>query len=117
VIGMAIDNIKRTFWIYTSLYIYELCIQNEERDVWRIYLDKKQYNSALRYCKDPSQKDKVFKTQAKDYFHQKRFKMSAQIYANSTVPFEQVSLKFVDKTDALQVYLTNKLAHLTKQVE
>jgi hypothetical protein len=116
---MTVDDIKKTFWIYTTLSMYELRISNEERDVWKLYLEKKKYNAALRYCKDPAQKDKVFTAQARDYFLQRRFKMSAQIFADSTVPFEEVALMFVEKQeiDALRVYLTNKLGRLRKNVK
>lgn len=115
---MTVDDIKKTFWIYTTYNMYELTINNEERDVWKLYLEKKRYNSALRYCKDPGQKDKVFIAQAKDYFGQRRYKMSAEIFANSTVPFEEVALMFIEKdeVDALRVYLTNKLTCLRKNV-
>ncbi|CAO3584041.1 unnamed protein product [Absidia cylindrospora] len=117
VLGMTVDDTKRTFWVYTSLSMYELVIKNEERDVWKLYLDKKQYNMALQYCKDPAQKDKVFTAQAKDYFGQRRFQMSAKFFAESTVPFEEVSLKFIeqDEMDALRVYLGNKLGRLQKK--
>ena len=115
---MTVDDIKKTFWVYTTLAMYELTINNEERDVWKLYLEKKRYNAALRYCKDPAQKDKVYTAQAKDYFGQRRYKMSAEIFADSTVPFEQVTLMFVEKSevDALRVYLTNKLGKLRKNV-
>lgn len=98
--------------------MYELVIKNEERDVWKLYLDKKQYNTALQYCKDPAQKDRVYTAQAKDYFGQGRFQMSAKFFAESTVPFEEVSLKFIeqDEMDALRVYLGNKLGRLQKKV-
>ncbi|KAI8370704.1 Pep3/Vps18/deep orange family-domain-containing protein [Radiomyces spectabilis] len=114
--GMTVDDIKKEFWIYTSAAIYELGIKNEERDVWKLYLEKKQYDTALQYCKDPAQKDKVYTAQAKDYFQQRRYQMSAKYFAESTVPFEEVALKFVEKSeqDALRIYLTNKLDRLRK---
>lgn len=37
---MAVDDIKKTFWIFTNQSIYELVIKNEERDVWKLYLEK-----------------------------------------------------------------------------
>jgi hypothetical protein len=118
IIGMIVDDIKKTFWIFTSLAMYELTINNEERDVWKLYLEKKRYNLALRYCKDPAQKDKVYKAQAKDYFGQRRYKMSAEIFADSTVPFEEAALMFIEKKeiDALRIYLSNKLGRLRKNV-
>ncbi|KAI7872143.1 Pep3/Vps18/deep orange family-domain-containing protein [Spinellus fusiger] len=114
--GLTVDSIKKTFWIYTSVNMYELVIKNEERDVWKLYLEKKQYDTALQYCKDSAQKDKVYTAQAKDYFGQRRYQMSAKYFAESTVPFEEVVLKFVDKDekDALRVYLTSKLDRLRK---
>ncbi|KAI8344695.1 Pep3/Vps18/deep orange family-domain-containing protein [Chlamydoabsidia padenii] len=117
VLGLTVDDTKKTFWVYTSLSMYELVIKNEERDVWKLYLDKKQYNTALQYCKDPAQKDRVYTAQAKDYFGQGRYQMSAKFFAESTVPFEEVSLKFIehDEMDALRVYLGNKLGRLQKK--
>ncbi|OAD75205.1 hypothetical protein PHYBLDRAFT_186318 [Phycomyces blakesleeanus NRRL 1555(-)] len=114
--GLTVDGIKKTFWIYTTVNMYELVIKNEERDVWKLYLEKKQYDTALQYCKDSAQKDKVFTAQARDYFGQRRFQMSAKYFAESTVPFEEVVLKFVEKEerDALRVYLTSKLNRLRK---
>ncbi|KAI7880339.1 hypothetical protein K492DRAFT_76552 [Lichtheimia hyalospora FSU 10163] len=116
-LGMAVDDIKRTFWIYTTQTIYELSIDNEERDVWKLYLEKGQYDTALQYCKDPGQKDKVYTAQARDYFSLRRYQMSARYFAESTVPFEEVALKFVEKNerDALRTYLNNKLERFRKK--
>ncbi|KAI9322126.1 Pep3/Vps18/deep orange family-domain-containing protein [Dichotomocladium elegans] len=116
-VGMAVDDIKKTFWIYTTATIYELNIKNEERDVWKLYLEKAQYDTALQYCKDAGQKDKVYTAQAKDYFQQRRYQMSAWYFAESTVPFEEVALKFVEKNerDALRIYLTSKLERFRKK--
>lgn len=115
---MTVDDIKKTFWIYTSMSIYELAIENEERDVWKLYLEKMQYDMALQYCKDPAQKDKVYTAQARDYFNQRRYQLSAKYFAESTVPFEEVALKFVEKNerDALRVYLLSKLSRFRKKV-
>ncbi|KAI7860888.1 Pep3/Vps18/deep orange family-domain-containing protein [Circinella umbellata] len=117
VVGMVVDDIKRTFWIYTTFSIYELSVENEERDVWKLYLEKSQYDMALQYCKDPAQKDKVYTAQAKDYFSQRRYQMSAKYFAESAVPFEEVTLKFVEKSerDALRIYLVKKLERFRKK--
>ncbi|KAL1931607.1 hypothetical protein VTP01DRAFT_9750 [Rhizomucor pusillus] len=117
IISMAVDDIKKTFWIFTNQSIYELVIKNEERDVWKLYLEKGQYDTALQYCKDPAQKDKVYTARARDYFDQRRYQMSAKYFAESTVPFEEVSLKFVEKDerDALRVYLISKLERFRKK--
>jgi len=115
---MTVDNVKNTFWIYTDSSIFELIVSREDRDVWKLYLEKQQFDTALQYVKNPAQRDKVLTTQAEHYFSQKRYLLSASYYAESTVPFEEVALKFVerDERDALRKYLLNKLDKLRRQV-
>ncbi|KAI7887643.1 Pep3/Vps18/deep orange family-domain-containing protein [Mucor mucedo] len=112
--GISVDELKRTYWIYTSDAIYELVIKDEERDVWKLYLQKKQYTVALQYCKDPSQKTQVYTAQAKEDFDQRRYMQSAKFFAKSTVPFEEVALKFTQKKerDALRFFLISRLERL-----
>ncbi|RIA95939.1 Pep3/Vps18/deep orange family-domain-containing protein [Glomus cerebriforme] len=114
---MTVDNVKNTFWIYTDSSIFELIVSKEDRDVWKLYLEKQQFDTALQYCKNPAQRDKVLTTQAEHYFSQKRYLLSASYYAESTVPFEEIALKFVerDERDALKKYLLNKLDKLRRQ--
>ncbi|CAG8658675.1 5183_t:CDS:10, partial [Cetraspora pellucida] len=114
--SMAIDSVKNTFWIYTDCTIFELIVAKEDRDVWKLYLEKQQFDTALQYCKNPAQRDEVLTTQADYYFSQSRFLLSATYYAQSTVHFEEVALKFVerDERDALRNYLLNKLEKLRR---
>lgn len=49
--GITADPIRRTYWIYTDQAIFELGIKNEDRDVWKINLEKGQYDVALQYAK------------------------------------------------------------------
>ncbi|CAG8549918.1 24581_t:CDS:10 [Cetraspora pellucida] len=114
--SMAIDSVKNTFWIYTDCTIFELIVAKEDRDVWKLYLEKQQFDTALQYCKNPAQRDEVLTTQADYYFSQGRFLLSATYYAQSTVHFEEVALKFVerDERDALRNYLLNKLEKLRR---
>ncbi|CAG8483434.1 620_t:CDS:10 [Paraglomus occultum] len=113
---MTVDTVKNTFWIYTDLSIFELIITREDRDVWRLYLDRQAFDTALQYCKNPAQRDKVLITRADYYFSQGRYILSAQSYAQSTVAFEEVTLKFVerDERDALREYLLSKLNKLRR---
>lgn len=116
--GISVDELKRTYWIYTSDAIYELVIKDEERDVWKLYLQKNQYAVALQYCKDPSQKTQVYTAQAKEDFEQHRYMQSAKYFAKSTVPFEEVALKFTQKKerDALRFFLISRLERLGPKV-
>jgi hypothetical protein len=113
------DEALGTSWVYTNLSLYQLVIEQESRDVWKIYLEKKQYDTALHYCRDDAQRDKVYTTQANDYFAQQRYQLSAKYFAESAVPFEEVALQFVerDERDALRNYVSNKLDRLKKGVK
>ncbi|KAF9974592.1 hypothetical protein BGZ73_001990 [Actinomortierella ambigua] len=116
VIAMAVDTASNTFWIYTAWSIFELIITKEDRDVWTLYLEKKQYDMALLYAKGAAQRDRVLTLQANHNFAQGRYMLSAKYYAQSTVPFEEVALKFVerDERDALRTYLLAKLDSFQK---
>ncbi|KAM3584072.1 tethering complex subunit [Umbelopsis sp. WA50703] len=116
VIGLTMDEALGTSWVYTNLSLYQLVIEQESRDVWKIYLEKKQYDTALHYCRDDAQRDKVYTTQANDYFAQQRYQLSAKYFAESAVPFEEVALQFIerDERDALRNYVSNKLDRLKK---
>ncbi|KAF9362080.1 hypothetical protein BGX26_004165 [Mortierella sp. AD094] len=116
VLGMSVDTTKNTFWIYTASSLFELVITKEDRDVWTLYLEKKQYDMALHYTKNPAQRDRVLTLQANHNFSQGLYMLSAKYYAQSAVPFEEVALKFVerDSRDALRSYLLAKLDKLRK---
>jgi hypothetical protein len=50
-LGVASDPINRTLWIYSTNGLYEVVRVDEERDVWKIYLDKADYTLALKFAK------------------------------------------------------------------
>ena len=49
--GLAVDPIRKTYWIYTSLSMFEVLIGNSDRDIWRIYLGQGKFDAALRHSK------------------------------------------------------------------
>lgn len=51
VIGLAVDPVRKTYWIYTNLSLFELVTGDENRDVWSIYLSQGQHEVALRHAK------------------------------------------------------------------
>lgn len=48
---MAADPVRKTYWVYTDQSIFELLVDNEDRDVWKLYLQKGEFDVALRYAK------------------------------------------------------------------
>ncbi|KAN0100510.1 Pep3/Vps18/deep orange family domain containing protein [Tylopilus felleus] len=114
--GMATDLVRKTYWVYTDQSIFELVVGNESRDVWQIYLAQRDFDTALRYAKTATQRDKVLSVQAHAFFEEKRYFQAAQCYTQCSVSFEEVTLKFLDvgERDALRSYLISRLERTRK---
>lgn len=114
---LAFDQESQTYWAYTPNSIFELVVTKEDRHVWELYLAKNQFDAALQYCKDPSQKDKVLTAQADYFFSQKRYQLAAAGYAQTQKSFEEVTLKLINEgeNEALKIYLLKKLESLKPQ--
>jgi len=110
--------VRGTYWVYTDQSIYELSTENEAIDVWKTYLEKGQYDSALEYTHTAAQRDTVTSAQAQAYFDQGRYFQAAHCYSQSSVSFEDVALKFLDvgERDSLRSYLVSRLERTQKGV-
>ena len=49
-IGMLYDKNESCYWIYSSRNIYRLDISNEDKEVWKLYLENKNYKEAYEIC-------------------------------------------------------------------
>lgn len=111
--GFAQDPMGGTVWVYCENCIYEIVITREDRDVWRLCMERKEWATAIEYCKkDPRKENTVWIAQAANYFAENKFELAARYYAMTREPFEEVALMFInkDKRDALKTYLLQKLA-------
>ncbi|BGP21553.1 tethering complex subunit [Rhodotorula toruloides] len=115
-IRLSTDPLRKTCWMHTDSAIYELVIRDEDRDVWRVYLARGNWEAAKRVAKTQRQRDSVLAAEADSYFSAGRYIQSAQAYAQSSKPFEEVVLRFVDKDerDALRYFLVAKLERLKR---
>ncbi|ORX36495.1 Pep3/Vps18/deep orange family-domain-containing protein [Kockovaella imperatae] len=118
VIGLSSDPAHGTYWVSTDRSIFEVLIQDEDRDVWRAKLEKGEFQDAHHYAKTPAQKDIVLSREADSLFEQGKYILAAQTYAKSTRSFEFVALRFVDsdERDPLRIYLSEKLNRLDKKL-
>eukprot|EP01102_Stenamoeba_stenopodia_P010615 TRINITY_DN321_c1_g3_i2.p1 TRINITY_DN321_c1_g3~~TRINITY_DN321_c1_g3_i2.p1 ORF type:complete len:980 (-),score=215.52 TRINITY_DN321_c1_g3_i2:2222-5161(-) len=114
--GLSRDPVESTVWLYFENGIFEIVINNEDRNAWELYLEKAQYELALQYCREPWQQDKVYVAQADRYFSQKNFDLAAQFYGKTKKSFEEVALKFIqaNERDALKTFLIFKLSSLSR---
>lgn len=116
VLGLYVDQQKNTFWLFTPQEIFEVVVRDEARDIWRIMLERQQFDMALQYAQTPAQKDAIAMASG-DYLAGKGlFIEAAGVYGKSSKPFEEVALAFIDsnQNDALRKYLLTKLGMYTK---
>ncbi|XP_020100737.1 vacuolar protein sorting-associated protein 18 homolog isoform X3 [Ananas comosus] len=118
IIGLCSDATAGLFYAYDENSIFQVSVRDEGRDMWQVYLDMKEYASALSHCHSPSQRDQVYLVQADLAFSSKDYYRAASFYAkiNYVLSFEEISLKFITigEQDALRTFLLRKLDNLMK---
>ena len=50
-LALTADPVRKTYWVYTDQSLFELNVGNEDRDIWKINLQKENFDIALRYAK------------------------------------------------------------------
>ncbi|TKY69334.1 Vacuolar protein sorting-associated protein 18-like [Spatholobus suberectus] len=118
IIGLCSDATAGLFYAYDENSIFQVSINDEGRDMWKVYLNMKEYAAALANCRDPFQRDQVYLVQAEAAFSSKDYFRAASFYAkiNFILSFEEVTLKFISagEQDALRTFLLRKLDNLEK---
>jgi len=118
--GLAADLTQSTYWMFSDRCVFEILIQDEERDVWRLLLSESDFEGALRHCgEDRRRRDIIHSAQADYLFNKGKFDMAAKAYARTKRTFEEIALKFVTarKSKALKTYLLAVLAALPAVAE
>lgn len=110
--GISKDPIKNIIWVYLERAVYRYKILNENKNIWKIYLEQKRFDLAKKYSSgDENSYDRVICEEAQHFFKQKDYEKSAEIFARSKRSFEDVSLMFMQakSSRALKKYLTIRL--------
>ncbi|XP_022804004.1 vacuolar protein sorting-associated protein 18 homolog [Stylophora pistillata] len=116
--GLCVDTVKKTLWIFADSAIFQYHVTRESRDVWKMYLERGEFELAKEYCRDnPANLDKVLTKQADELFESKNYAIAAKCYAQTQVSFEEVALKFiqVEESQALRMFLLKKLESIKHQ--
>ncbi|KKK14266.1 hypothetical protein ARAM_006038 [Aspergillus rambellii] len=111
-LGLLTDAMKQTYWLFTKQEIFEVCVQDEDRDVWKIFLQKEMFDQALQYAHTSAQKDAVA-TASGDFLASKgRYLEAAKVWGKSSKGFEEVCLTLIKRGehDALRKYLLSQLS-------
>ena len=100
-------------YFFVKFIFTKLIPDHEDKHIWKVFLEKGDFEMALKYCQnDDLKKDQVWTKQASDLFDQEKFVESAQIYAQTRGgDFEAVALKFLlkEESEALLHYLRKRL--------
>lgn len=118
IIGLCSDATAGLFYAYDQNSVYQVSVNDEGRDMWKVYLDMNEYAGALANCRDPLQRDQVYLVQAEAAFASKDYHRAASFFAkiNYMLSFEEITLKFITigEQDALRTFLLRKLDNLAK---
>ncbi|KAI9343587.1 Pep3/Vps18/deep orange family-domain-containing protein [Obelidium mucronatum] len=109
--ALIVDEFKETYWAYTNLSVHEIIVNDEDRDVWKIHLARKNFEAALTFARTEVDRDRVITAQAEFYFSEKRYRLAATYFAQShSLSFEEVALRFITLNDngALKQFLVKK---------
>ncbi|KAL6493527.1 Vacuolar protein sorting-associated protein 18 like protein [Orobanche gracilis] len=119
ILGLCSDASAGLFYAYDQNSIFQVSVKDEGRDMWKVYLELKDYAAALANCRDSLQRDQVYLVQAESAFTAKDFLRSASFYAkiNFALSFEEITLKFISigEQDALRTFLLRKLDNFAKE--
>ncbi|KAL0244472.1 hypothetical protein GEMRC1_008556 [Eukaryota sp. GEM-RC1] len=99
-------------FIYGPRRIYQANFSQEDRDVWRWYCDKKEFQTALEYTLTEDQKDHVMVLEGQNFFELGQYDKAARRWARTTKPIEEVSVLFIESAsqDALLEFLVERLS-------
>lgn len=113
-IGISADYLKSTYWIYSNTNVYEITVNDEEKDIWRAMIGNNEYENALSVARDDETKDIIHSKQGDYFFAQEEYKKAASSYALSSQSFETIALSFLEKheNEGLLEYFLGKLSVL-----
>ncbi|KAF0992957.1 hypothetical protein HZS_3307, partial [Henneguya salminicola] len=105
------DGINNNLWYFTSTNIFGCHIWNEDRKIWKILLEKKDFKNALKLTENnPKNHDLVNQRIAYDYLINKEYMKAAELYASTNAYFEPTVMHFIDLDSKYLIeYLTRKL--------
>ncbi len=109
--GITFDPETHSLFAWSNRFIYQILVDNEDRDVWKYYIEQKKYEEAVQFCEQSGSPyiRKVKGVYADELYRQARMLNAAIAYVDSDRSFEEIALKFINYPEALQIYLENML--------
>ncbi|XP_065844581.1 vacuolar protein sorting-associated protein 18 homolog [Oscarella lobularis] len=116
--GFTVDVSQNEIFLFSDSFVFRYKVNNESRDVWRIYLDKRDFEKARQFAQgNEAHLDLVLTEEAEELFKAKKYDKSAKLFARTQRSFEEVALKFINLStqEALMSYLYAKMESLKSQ--
>lgn len=109
--GIFFDLETHSLVIYSNRFVYKVQVENEKKDVWKYYVDQGLYEEAVDFCKkiESPYIPKVNGLYADHLYKKGQLLQAAEAFADSDKNFEEVCLKLVDNSAALQKFLETQL--------
>ncbi|XP_017062924.1 vacuolar protein sorting-associated protein 18 homolog [Drosophila eugracilis] len=110
------DDHTGSIYVYTTKTVFNVRVTREERNVWRIYLDKGQYELATAHAaENPENLQLVLGQRADAAFADGSYQVAADYYSETDKSFEEVCLKFMELPDKRPIinYIKKRLSRMT----
>lgn len=111
-LGVAMDPVSDTCWVYTSRSLLEVVVDNETRDLWRVLLEQHRYDEALTFCQDDTSRRAVWRQRAESLVRERRFDEAVDCFVQARSPSMEcviLQLAEADAHDALRRYIAQQL--------
>ena len=112
---ISLDRVSNSVFLCAPGSVFELVITDEDRDVWKIYAERKEWELALKYCKGDQEKvNAICLAQAEAYLAEGKYELAALNFGKSKSRFEDTALKFIEakKVNALIAYVGKKAENI-----
>lgn len=73
-IGISKDLVRNTIWVYSERSIFKYKVTQEDRNMWRVYMEKGEFEKAKEHCKEnPAHMDQVLIRKAEMLFQKEKY--------------------------------------------
>lgn len=121
--GLCMDVTFKSMWVYSDRKVYELDMNNENKEIWKLYMyqgmngsnrHKNYFEKAIGMCSSHEQRMEVMQAQGNFLYKRKKYEHAAKLYAQTNRSLEQTALAFLNgqHQKALKVYLVEKLKRM-----
>ncbi|VDM02048.1 unnamed protein product [Schistocephalus solidus] len=88
------DPVTGRVWVVGNKGVCQLAVENEDARIWRIYLERGEFEEARKFCKNAEHLERVNCREAEYLFSRGDYVRSAQLFAETSTPFEEIALRF-----------------------